>query len=140
VTRPVLPHGRPNAADWTVRCESHSDPDGGIHVFACGVPQPCRWACPCVVGDRYLVVEAVHSGRRWWHSADVLICAPQSGRSAALLATSVTLARLPGCTLAVASFRDSGCAVRTQNETVLVSSYPVEFALLAAYAHQVNTM
>ena len=128
----------PSAVTWTIRCDSHSDPDAGIHVFACGAPRPRQSACPCAIADRYLVVDAVRASRRWWHLADVLICAPQSCRPAALLATSVALARLPGCTLAVAPFHAAGCAVRTRAGTVLVSPYPAGPALLAAYAHRVG--
>ena len=122
------------AGSWTVRCGCHSDPDAGIHVFACGVPWPCPSACPCEIADRYLVVDAVLAGPQWWQCADVLVCAPQPGLSAALRATSVALAQLPGCALAVAHFRASGCALRTRDGRVMVSRYPTGPALLAAYA------
>jgi hypothetical protein len=140
MTLRVPPLGRRGVVTWTVRCDSHSDPDAGIHVFACGVPTPCRADCPCLIADRYLVVEAVRAGRQWWHCADVLVCAPQTCRLAALRATSVALAQLPGCTLAVAPFLGSGCAVRTRTGAVLVSRYPAGPALLAAYAHLAGAM
>jgi hypothetical protein len=129
----VTPRVQHIAGSRTVRCGRHSDPDAGIHVFACGVPRPGPSACPCEIADRYLVVDAVRAGPRWWQCADVLICAPQPGLSAALRATSVTLARLPGCALAVAHFR-AGCALRTRHGRVMVCRYPAGPALLAAYA------
>ena len=134
MTLRVSPRGQHILGSWTVRCGRHSDPDAGIHVFACGVPRPCPSACPCEIADRYLVVDAVRAAPRWWQCADVLVCAPQPGLSAALRETSVALARLPGCALAVAHFRGSGCALRTRHGRVTVSRYPAGPALLAAYA------
>lgn len=130
------PRGTHTVRTWAVRCDSHSEPDGGIHVIACGVPRQCASVCPCVIADRYVVVEAVRADRQWWHCADVLICPPQPCRSAALLATEATLARLPGCTFAVAPFGASACVVRGRMGTVLVSPYPAGPALLATYVHR----
>lgn len=137
MTLAVSPFGQATSA---VRCDSHSDPDAGIHVFACGMSTPRPSACPCAIADRYLIVEAVLTGPQWWQCADVLICAPQWCRAAALLATNAALAQLPGCTLTAAYFRTSGCAVRTRKGTVLLAQYPVGPALLAAYAHRMCVM
>jgi hypothetical protein len=91
--------------------------------------------CPCEIGDRYLVVDAVRAGRRWWCCADVLVCAPQSGLLAAWRATGDALARLPGSTLAVASFCASGSVLRIGAGTIVLSGHPVDPALLATVAY-----
>jgi len=104
-----------------IHCGPHSDPDAGLHVFCCGTTKPRQSAGPCVATDRYLVVEATRADLRWWQCADVLICAPRSSLSAALRATSSALDRLPGCSLAIASFGGSGCVLRTREGTVVAS-------------------
>lgn len=120
---------------WTVRCASHSDPEHGIHVCACGAATPDGRPCPCEVGDRYVVVEAARAGRRWRECADVLICPAQPGLSAALCATNAAIARFPGCTLAVASACRSDCVLRNRKGTVFLARCLVAPTLLAAYAH-----
>jgi hypothetical protein len=127
--------GRRTAVTWTVHCRAHSDPNIGVHVFACGMTKPCRLVCPCGIGDRYLVVDAVRADLRWWRCADVLICATQSDLLAARRATGDALARLPGCTLAVAPFCASGCVLRIGREPILMSGHAPDPALLATYAH-----
>jgi hypothetical protein len=131
-TPPQYRHG---AATWTVLCRAHSDPGIGVQVFACGMTKPCRSTCPCGVGDRYVVVDAVRASRRWCCCADVLICAPQSDLVAAQRATDDALVRLPGCTLAVASFCAPGSVLRIRERAILISGHPLDPALLAAFAH-----
>jgi hypothetical protein len=134
---PVSPRGDHIVdVSWTVHCGYHSDVDAGLFVFACGVPTPCRSACPCEIADRYLVVDATRAGLRWWQCADVLICPPQPGLSAALRATSTALTQLPGSTLAGAAYRGSSCVLRTRDGTVLAFRHPIGAALLAAWAHR----
>jgi hypothetical protein len=120
VTLSGAPRDRDILVTRTVRCRQHSDPPAGIHVFGCGVTAPPRSPCPCAGADRCVVVEAARAGFGWWQCADVLVCPPQSDLSAALLATDSALGSLPGCTLAVASFRPAG---------------PAGPAMLAGYAH-----
>jgi hypothetical protein len=45
------------------------------------------------------------------------------------------LARLPGCTLAVASFCVSGSVLRLGERTIVMSGYPADPALFATFAH-----
>jgi hypothetical protein len=131
----MSPRSRHTVATWTVRCRAHSNPNIGVQVFACGVTKPCRSTCPCEIGDRYLVVDAVRAGFRWWCCADVLFCAPQADLPAARRATGDALALLPGCTLAVASFRASGSVLCMGAETVFTSGHPLDPALLVTVAH-----
>jgi hypothetical protein len=135
MTPRIPPRIRHAAAVWTARCRTHSDLDIGVHVFSCGIGRPRRPSCPCEIGDRYLVVNAIRADLRWQCCADVLVCAEQSDQFAARWVAGDALARLPGCTLTVASFCASACVLRIRRETVLMSGHPLDPALFAAFAY-----
>ena len=99
-----------------MRCPVHSDVAGDVFVWSWTAMSARRAACPCVVGDRF-VVAAEPVPEPWSGSVDVVLVAARPTLWDAMLVQVPT-----GCTLVVVPVPLQGKVFRTARGAVLVDN------------------